>query len=173
MTPENRPRTERPAETDTRGPTGPPERPGTETNSCDDQRLTEEVLLADLRQVAQDVEGELTEREYADRGRFGVTTYRRRFGSWNAAKRAAGLQTSRRPDLTDEALADDLARLAGETDQRYVTPALYAAEGTYRLSELPEDREFWESMFGRLGIQISPLYHRFVSDSEEAAPPRN
>lgn len=128
--------------------------------------VPEDCLIEDLRRIDKRVEGVLTEQEYADRGKFGVTTYRRRFGSWNDAKRAAGLAVRKRVDLTEEALADDLARLVRERDQQYITPSVYEKEGRYCLSDLPDKPTFWEDMFEKVGLKITPLYQKFVSESE-------
>ena len=126
-------------------------------------------LLEDLDRVEKQVDGRLTEREYAERGKYGVTTYRRRFGSWNEAKRQAGLQTCKRVDLTEETLAEDLARLVEDIDQPYLTPAIYEERGTYCLSDLPNDGSFWDEIYKDLGVQLTPLYQKFVSDPENAA----
>lgn len=129
------------------------------------ERIDEERLLDDVRRVARSVDGRLSERTYADEGEFGVTTLRRRFGSWNEAKRRAGLATARR-ESTTEAMADDIARVAGELEAGYVTPAVYAERGRYPLSALPADDAFWNDLRSRIGLSITPLYHKMVSNTK-------
>ncbi|MFB6304628.1 MAG: homing endonuclease associated repeat-containing protein [Haloferacaceae archaeon] len=133
----------------------------------DPERIDDEELLADLRRVAESAQGAVTEREYADRGRFGVTTFRRRFGSWNAAKRQAGLETERR-ERTTASMADDVARVAADADAEYVTPDLYAERGDYPLSVLPTDDAFWNELRDRIGLAVLPLQRKVVSESDGA-----
>jgi hypothetical protein len=128
------------------------------------ERIDESDLLADLRRVAAAVEGSLTERVYADRGQFGVTTFRRRFGSWNAAKRAAEL-TTEQPVSSTVAIGDDVARVAAEIDATYVTPEAYAERGNYPLSVLPREEPFWADLRERVGLAITPLYHKVAGDA--------
>lgn len=55
--------------------------------------IPEERLLADLRRVADQLGKSPTETEYKSRGEYWPATYRNRFGTWNDAKAAAGLET--------------------------------------------------------------------------------
>ncbi|MFB6157334.1 MAG: homing endonuclease associated repeat-containing protein [Haloferacaceae archaeon] len=122
-------------------------------------RIDEERLLADLRRVARSVEGTVTKRAYDDRGEFGVTTFHRRFGSWNAAKREAGLETER-GERTTAAMADDVARVADEVDGPYVTPESYAERGEYPVAALPAEESFWADLRDRVGLAVTPLRHK-------------
>lgn len=132
----------------------------------DPERIDDALLLDDLRRVARAVDGSVTERAYADRGEFGVTTLRRRFGSWNAAKHQAGLETERW-ETTTEAVGDDIARVAAELDDGYVTPDIYADRGAYPLAFLPTDEAFWDDLRKRVGLAVTPLYHKVVFDAED------
>ncbi|MEZ4272845.1 MAG: hypothetical protein R3C68_15840 [Myxococcota bacterium] len=62
-------------------------------------------LLADLRRVAADL-GKKTvgQKEYRRLGTYEDTVMRRRFGSWNKALLAAGLELTHKPNLSDERL---------------------------------------------------------------------
>lgn len=75
--------------------------------------IPEADLLADLRRVADRLGRSPSKRDYADLGEHSYATYHRRFGSWNAALAAAGLDihTQHRP-LDAETVAADLRRLA-------------------------------------------------------------
>lgn len=129
------------------------------------ERISEDRLLADLRRVAETTEGPVSERTYSDVGEFGVTTFRRRFGSWSAAKRCAGLETERDESTIDD-MADDVARVAADLDAGYVTPERYAEQGTYPLAALPTDEAFWDDLRDRVGLSITPLYHKVAFDAE-------
>jgi hypothetical protein len=129
------------------------------------ERIDDADLLDDVRRVAREVEGSLAERDYADRGAYGVTTLRRRFGSWNAAKRQAGVETAG-TERSTEAIADDVARVAADLDGTYVTPDAYAEYGRYPLSSLPTDAAFWDDLRSRVGLAITPLYHKVARDTD-------
>lgn len=55
-----------------------------------------------------------------DLGEFTSKTYANRFGSWNSALEAAGLETAipRHAVISDEALIDELQRLATDLERR-------------------------------------------------------
>lgn len=128
-------------------------------------KIPDEAILADLTRIARETADCLSEREYAARGEYGVTTVRRRFGSWNAAKRQAGVETAG-TERSTEAIADDVARVAADLDGTYVTPDAYAEYGRYPLSSLPTDAAFWDDLRSRVGLAITPLYHKVTRDTD-------
>jgi hypothetical protein len=69
-------------------------------------------LLADLRRVA-DLLGETTVRyeDYPNHGRCTSRIFETRFGSWNAALRAAGLEVRHRQDISEEELFENMERV--------------------------------------------------------------
>jgi hypothetical protein len=62
------------------------------------QSYTDDELLDDLRQVASG--GSVTRETYEQHGAYASKTYENRFGSWNAALRAAALEVNRRSAVT-------------------------------------------------------------------------
>lgn len=73
--------------------------------SHDKRNISDDDLLSDLRRVAsQQSEQQVKQRTYKDHGRYGVTTIIRRFGSWNAAVEAAGLETTVERNIPDKKL---------------------------------------------------------------------
>ncbi|MCF6155314.1 MAG: hypothetical protein E3K36_08685 [Candidatus Brocadia sp.] len=73
--------------------------------SHDRRNITDEDLLSDLRRVASEQsEQQVKQRTYRDHGKYGVTTVIRRFGSWNSAVKAAGLETTVERNVPDEKL---------------------------------------------------------------------
>ncbi|GGM52535.1 homing endonuclease associated repeat-containing protein [Haloarcula argentinensis] len=59
------------------------------------QTYTDGELLGDLQSVAGDSQS-VTQAEYRERGEYSTGTFEDRFGTWNAALRAAGLSVNRR-----------------------------------------------------------------------------
>lgn len=75
----------------------------------DRRNITDEDLKKDLRRVASELnKGSLTQREYKEQGKFGVTTVIRRFGGWSMAAQSAGLKKTRASNLTKEELFENL-----------------------------------------------------------------
>ena len=71
-----------------------------------------EEILADLRRVAAALQlPTLSHRSYQDHGRFSSSVVKKRFGTWNAAIIAAGLEIGSRRDLADEELFDNLRKV--------------------------------------------------------------
>lgn len=76
------------------------------------QPVSDAELLDDLRRVAASI-GKPTvgQKEYRRIGRYDDSTTSRRFGSWNEALRAAGLDISNVVDLADEELFENVLSL--------------------------------------------------------------
>ncbi len=71
--------------------------------------VPDEELLEDLERVSsKTATGTVTMRQYRELGRFGSETIRRRFGSWNLALEAAGVELSKRHSIPDEELFQNL-----------------------------------------------------------------
>lgn len=77
--------------------------------SHDRRNISDDDLLSDLRRVASEQsEQQVKQRTYKTHGKYGVTTVIRRFGSWNSAVDAAGLETSVERNVSDETLFSSL-----------------------------------------------------------------
>jgi len=71
----------------------------------DRRNISNQDLLSDLSRVAESKsQRQLKQRTYKEFGKFGVTTVIRRFGSWNAAIEAAGLEVVVERNIPDSAL---------------------------------------------------------------------
>ncbi|WP_115863010.1 homing endonuclease associated repeat-containing protein [Halorussus litoreus] len=85
-------------------------------------RIPDEALLADLRRVAEEVDGSPSMADADERGAFSPSTYQSRFGSWTDAKEAAGVPVDAGGvTYTDDELLEDLLAFAdelGETPTR-------------------------------------------------------
>ncbi len=76
------------------------------------QPVTDEELLADLRQVAKLLTTYVVSiPKYRELGHYDATTVSRRFGSWNNAILAEGLSTSNEINIPDECLFENLLLL--------------------------------------------------------------
>jgi len=85
---------------------------GFETNEPN-TKIPREDLLDDLRRVAELCEGTPSATDMNEHGEFWASTYRRRFGSWNSALKAADLQPTPEPQkLSEEELLAEIQRLA-------------------------------------------------------------
>jgi hypothetical protein len=71
--------------------------------------VSDEELIADLRSVAGRLARDsVPQKTYGAIGKFDYSTVIRRFGSWNAALRAAGLNLSNEIHLSDERLFENV-----------------------------------------------------------------
>lgn len=70
--------------------------------SHDKRNISDIDLLSDLCRVASEQsEKQIKQRTYNAHGKYGVTTVIRRFGSWNAAVKASGLETTVERNIPD------------------------------------------------------------------------
>lgn len=79
------------------------------------KRIPEESLSAELKRLAAELEKIPSEQDMYEKGRHGLSTVKNRFGSWNEALAAAGLDT--RPDRTEKSrdmLLTAMKRVADE-----------------------------------------------------------
>jgi hypothetical protein len=73
------------------------------------RNISEQELIDDLKKVAVELGKDmLANFEYKERGKYGVTTIIRRFGSWNKAIEKAGLQPVKTANHKDEDFYNDI-----------------------------------------------------------------
>ena len=76
------------------------------------QPVADEELIADLKQVAAETgKNTVGMKEYRRLGRYDDSTASTRFGSWNQALKAAGLETSVEHGFTDDQLFENILAL--------------------------------------------------------------
>jgi len=103
--------------------------------------VSSDEIVADMRRVASESgDGSLPNRLYQSHGKYSHTTASKRFGSWNAALRAAGLRVLNKVDVTDEELFGNIeeiwVRLGRQPRKRELVTPLS------RYSERPYTRRF-------------------------------
>jgi len=84
---------------------------GSHRRSHDDEKI-EQAMLKDLQRLAEKLGRTPKANEMADVGRFGSATYRSHFDSWNQALTEAGLDLNREQDISQQALLEELERVA-------------------------------------------------------------
>ncbi len=73
------------------------------------RNIPEQDLIDDLKKVADELGKEMIANfEYKEKGKYGVTTMIRRFGSWNKAIEKAGLQPTKTANHSDEDFYNDI-----------------------------------------------------------------
>lgn len=76
------------------------------------RNIPEDELLVDLQRVAKLINQDtVTANIYTEKGKHGVNTFLRRFGSWNNALDAAGLKVVLQLNVKEETLFENLAEV--------------------------------------------------------------
>jgi len=84
--------------------------------------ISQEVLLDALRELAEELGETPTAAKMNKQGQFSSSTYKRRFGRWNDALRAAGFEPNKRgPKISENKLIEALQDLADEIGKRPTT----------------------------------------------------
>lgn len=119
--------------------------------------IPKEELLQSIRDLADDLGKVPTAREMTEQGEYSRKVYSNKFGSWNAALRAAGYDPQKRNEIPDSELLAEIERLA----ERYGRPPSSL--------EMQEDGKFskdifyarfgsWEAALNRAGYSRPTTY---------------
>jgi len=73
--------------------------------------MTDENLLEDLRRVAMIFDGKIKMDQYNSKGNYHSSTLEKRFGTWNKALIAAGLEVSSSRNATNDDLFENIAQV--------------------------------------------------------------
>ncbi|MBI5047588.1 MAG: HNH endonuclease [Deltaproteobacteria bacterium] len=116
---------------------------------------TDKELLYDLIKIAKELKTEkLKMRDYDRKGRFSGGTIARRFGSWNNALGKAGLEITRKSNLTDEELLEDMKRVAKEIAPQRLTQSSYSNKGKFTTQTIGE-RLGWNNALIKIGLEVT------------------
>ena len=128
--------------------------------------IANEELLADLGQVASDLKTDsLTQKQYKNHGKFGVTIFISRFGSWSNASVKAGLTSSRsRKKIGIEELIADLKRVSSELKNDSLTRGEYNRHGKFHSATLEARFGSWIKAKEKAGLKRRE--HPSISDKD-------
>jgi len=114
--------------------------------------LTEAALIDELHRLKQDLERVPTTKNMKNDGKFVHSTYARRWGSWNAAIRAAGFDSNVQMDIPERELIEELQLLAERLDK---SPTVSDMNERGKYSEVPyKDRwDSWSASLEKAGLE--------------------
>lgn len=120
-------------------------------------QIDTQELVADLQRVAQD-DDPPTITQYREEGKYSVTTYYNRFGSWRDAVEAAGFQPhDRTSSVPEEALITELKRISEEFERR-PTAQLMNEHGKYWASTYRDHFGTWSTALNAAGFAVPGGY---------------
>jgi len=132
------------------------------------RHIADEELIADLRHVASELKTDsLTTQEYKKYGKFGVTIFINRFGSWSNALAKACLKSGKsrtRIIAKDEELITDLKRVSFKLKNDSVTRDEYNQHGKFHSATLQDRFGSWIKAKEKAGLKRRE--HRWISDEE-------
>ncbi|WP_316637600.1 homing endonuclease associated repeat-containing protein [uncultured Ruminococcus sp.] len=124
------------------------------------RNVSDEELLEDVVRVANIYQKDtLTQEEYRVHGKFGLTTYYRRFGSWEKVLLLAGLVTKGHNFMytfCDEDVISDVCRVAELLHKDTITRDDYAKLGKYHSSTV--SRKYggsWNNVLELCGMRLN------------------
>lgn len=99
-------------------------------------KIAKDELLADIRRVAEELGKEPSKTDYNQHGDYSTYPAQSKFGSWTAAKKAAGVDVNRGNEYVPKAdVLDDLERVANVVEEP-ITKAVYEENGEYHPSTI-------------------------------------
>lgn len=99
-------------------------------------KIAKADLLADIRRVADELEKEPSKADYNEYGEYSTYPAQTKFGSWTAAKEAAGVDVNRENEYVPKAdVLDDLERVAEVVDGP-ISKQVYNEHGEYHSATL-------------------------------------
>lgn len=127
-----------------------------------ERNIPKEKLLEDLKKIAHSVNQEtITTVVYSQKGKFGITTFIRRFGTWNKALEAAGLKVINLQNIPEEMLFENLADVWQHLGRQPVGKDLDKATGGSQYS-----LGTYENRFGSWNKALK-AFITYINDSSE------
>lgn len=134
------------------------------------QGVTDKELLNDVKRVSEllgDVY--ISTSLYKQHGKYGGTTFIKRFGSWLNVLEKLGLRTERNSAemkrINDNALVKDLQRVAELLDKKTVTSTEYYEYGKYSTPTITERFGAWTNFVNKAGL-VQTGFIRKIEDEE-------
>ncbi|MFZ3122154.1 MAG: HNH endonuclease [Thermodesulfovibrionales bacterium] len=132
------------------------------------RHIADKELIADLKHVASELKTDsLTQREYKKHGKFGVTIFYNRFGSWSNALAKAGLKSGKsrtKNIIKDAELIADLQRVSFKLKNDSITRDEYNRHGKFHSSTLEYRFGSWIKAKEKTGLKRRE--HPSISDEE-------
>ena len=122
---------------------------GFETNK--EGNIAKSDLSDELERLADGLGRTPTSRDMAEDGKYGVSTYVNKFGSWNDAVQEVGLEPTRDRDVPREELIDEIQRLA-EKFGGPPTVAEMREHGEYSVSTCSNEFGTWNEALKTAGV---------------------
>lgn len=114
-------------------------------------KIETDDLLEDLKRVAEELDKTPSINEYNKHGEYSNCTITNRFGSWNEAMAAIGLeQNERKTKIDTKKLLLDLKRVANEIE-RAPLKSEYQEHGEYSTNPFDSRFESWEAALNAIG----------------------
>lgn len=113
--------------------------------------ISRETLLEELERLAAECDGTPTVTQMSTDGAHSPETYRKKFGSWNAAIEAIGHEPRDRGPVTDEELLGELHRLANALGE-HPTSSDVVDRGEYSLSTYQRRFGSWSAAVEAAGL---------------------
>ena len=115
-------------------------------------------LIDELLRVADEVGGTPTKTDIDELGAYSAKTYRDRFGSWNAALEAAGLELNHEMNIDRDALIDELLRVADEVGGP-PTVADMNELGAYSVHPYKNHFGSWNAALTEAGLELNKVWN--------------
>lgn len=121
------------------------------------RNIDEKELLDDLQRVAESIgKDSVTALIYSEKGKFGVNTFLRRFGSWHKALNAAGLKKIHNVNISDESLFENIANVWQHLGRQPLGREMEKVAGTSNFSLGTYEKRFGTRVSG-IRVRTSPL----------------
>lgn len=127
-------------------------------------QIPDDVLLAELRRLTKELGKTPSQLDMTDHGQHGSETYTRRFGSWNGAVEAAGLDPN--PDRQKRSREELLADLRDAADDLGRSPTRREMEDYTEADVITFRNRFgsWNEALEAAGLELRPAQERVPDD---------
>lgn len=134
------------------------------------QGVNDEELLNDVKRVSELVgDVYISISLYKQHGKYGATTFIKRFESWLNVLEKLGLRTERNSTemkrISDKALVKDLLRVSELLDKKIVTSTEYYDHGKYSSPTITERFGTWSNFVDKAGLEQTGFIRK-IEDEE-------
>lgn len=129
------------------------------------EKYSDEDLLDSIKALEQELGKSPSQEDIAQSDEYpDPMTYKTRFGTWNEAKRLAGVEIERQGgEISDEELLTDLKRVDELLDGK-VTQDDYREEGRYSVPSYQRRFGTWNDAKAEAGLQIGGLGSEYTEE---------